>query len=58
MSTDAFKDIEKLESDLWAVSNTPRVNSKLTSSDYFMPLPLLLPSPLLQRNFSATEPLN
>jgi type I restriction enzyme M protein len=37
MKTDAFKDIEKLESDLWEADNL-RANSKLTSSDYFMPV--------------------
>src|SRR5437899_7287181 len=36
--TDAFKDIEKLESDLWEAADNLRANSKLTSSDYFMPV--------------------
>jgi type I restriction enzyme M protein len=36
--TDAFKDIEKLERDLWAAADNLRANSKLTSSDYFMPV--------------------
>jgi len=35
---DAFKDIEKLESDLWEEADNLRANSKLTSSDYFMPV--------------------
>src|SRR5438128_11192601 len=38
MTTDAFKDIEKLESDLWEAADNLRANSKLTSSDYFMPV--------------------
>jgi len=33
-----FKDIEKLEADLWAAADNLRANSKLTSSDYFMPV--------------------
>ncbi len=36
--TDAFKDIEKLETDLWSAADNLRANSKLTSSDYFMPV--------------------
>ena len=36
--TDAFKDIEKLEKDLWEAADNLRANSKLTSSDYFMPV--------------------
>src|SRR5260370_26385826 len=35
---DAFKDIEKLEKDLWEAADNLRANSKLTSSDYFMPV--------------------
>ena len=35
---DAFKDIEKLEGDLWEAADNLRANSKLTSSDYFMPV--------------------
>src|SRR5687768_1380044 len=38
MSADAFKDIERLESDLWEAADNLRANSKLTSSDYFMPV--------------------
>ena len=38
MNSDAFKDIEKLETDLWEAADTLRANSKLTSSDYFMPV--------------------
>jgi type I restriction enzyme M protein len=34
----SFKDIEKLEADLWAAADNLRANSKLTSSDYFMPV--------------------
>jgi len=37
-TTDSFKDIEKLESDLWEAADNLRANSKLTSSDYFMPV--------------------
>lgn len=36
--TNAFKDIEKLEKDLWEAADNLRANSKLTSSDYFMPV--------------------
>jgi type I restriction enzyme M protein len=36
--TDAFKDIEKFEADLWEAADNLRANSKLTSSDYFMPV--------------------
>ena len=35
---DGFKDIEKLEKDLWEAADNLRANSKLTSSDYFMPV--------------------
>jgi len=38
---DAFKDIEKLEADLWEAADTLRANSKLTSSDCFAAPPLL-----------------
>ena len=38
MNSDAFKGIEKLESDLWEAADNLRANSKLTSSDYFMPV--------------------
>src|SRR2546428_3962429 len=38
MTTDTFKDIEKLETDLWEAADNLRANSKLTSSDYFMPV--------------------
>ncbi len=38
MATDAFKDIEKLEASLWEAADNLRANSKLTSSDYFMPV--------------------
>ena len=37
-TTDTFKDIERLESDLWEAADNLRANSKLTSSDYFMPV--------------------
>src|SRR6266511_585646 len=36
--TDTFKDIEKLEADLWEAADNLCANSKLTSSDYFMPV--------------------
>jgi type I restriction enzyme M protein len=36
--TSTFKDIEKLEADLWEAADNLRANSKLTSSDYFMPV--------------------
>ena len=35
---DVFKDIDKLEADLWEAADNLRANSKLTSSDYFMPV--------------------
>ncbi|MHB8894767.1 MAG: type I restriction-modification system subunit M N-terminal domain-containing protein, partial [Candidatus Geothermincolia bacterium] len=38
MASDSFKDIEKLEADLWEAADNLRANSKLTSSDYFMPV--------------------
>ena len=38
MTTNAYKDIEKLETDLWEAADNLRANSKLTSSDYFMPV--------------------
>jgi type I restriction enzyme M protein len=37
-TVDAFKDIEKLEADLWSAADNLRANSKLTSSEYFMPV--------------------
>ena len=37
--TDVFGNIEKLERDLWEAADNLRANSKLTSSDYFMPVP-------------------
>lgn len=33
-----LNNIEKLESDLWEAADNLRANSKLTSSDYFMPV--------------------
>jgi hypothetical protein len=36
--TNTFKDIDKLEADLWEAADHLRANSKLTSSDYFMPV--------------------
>ena len=36
MANETFKDIEKLESDLWEAADNLRANSKLTSSDYFV----------------------
>src|SRR5438046_3869479 len=38
MTGDTYKDIEKLEADLWEAADNLRANSKLTSSDYFMPV--------------------
>jgi len=38
MSNDTFAGIEELESDLWEAADNLRANSKLTSSDYFMPV--------------------
>ncbi|HNT87083.1 MAG TPA: class I SAM-dependent DNA methyltransferase, partial [Candidatus Hydrogenedentes bacterium] len=35
---DVFRDIDKLEADLWEAADNLRANSKLTSSDYFMPV--------------------
>lgn len=35
---ETFNDIEKLESNLWEAADNLRANSKLTSSDYFMPV--------------------
>ena len=36
--TGASRTIEKLEADLWEAADNLRANSKLTSSDYFMPV--------------------
>src|SRR5881398_1428873 len=38
MNNDAFRGIERLEDDLWKAADNLRANSKLTSSDYFMPV--------------------
>jgi len=38
MNNDTFAGIENLESDLWEAADNLRANSKLTSSDYFMPV--------------------
>ena len=38
MTDGSFKDIEKLETSLWEAADNLRANSKLTSSDYFMPV--------------------
>jgi transposase InsO family protein len=38
MTNDAFRGIEKLEADLWEAADNLRANSKLKSSDYFMPV--------------------
>lgn len=38
MHGSSFKDIEKLEADLWQAADNLRANSKLTSSDYFLPV--------------------
>ncbi|MBI2840459.1 MAG: N-6 DNA methylase [Acidobacteria bacterium] len=38
VTNETLKDIEKLEADLWSAADNLRANSKLTSSDYFMPV--------------------
>jgi type I restriction enzyme M protein len=38
MTLETLKNIEKLEADLWEAADNLRANSKLTSSDYFMPV--------------------
>jgi type I restriction enzyme M protein len=38
MTSGNVDNIEKLESDLWSAADNLRANSKLTSSDYFMPV--------------------
>lgn len=38
MSQTALQDIEKLEDSLWAAADNLRANSKLTSSEYCMPV--------------------
>jgi hypothetical protein len=38
MTADTFTNIEKLEADLWEAADNLSANSKLTSSDYFMPV--------------------
>jgi type I restriction enzyme M protein len=38
MTVDTKQSIEKLENDLWSAADNLRANSKLTSSDYFMPV--------------------
>ena len=38
MTNETFRDIDKLEDDLWEAADNLRANSKLTSSDYFMPV--------------------
>jgi len=38
MTTDTFKDIEKLEFDLWDAADNLRANSKLTAGEYCMPV--------------------
>src|SRR5271166_2284538 len=38
MNFGAAGSIEKLETDLWEAADNLRANSKLTSSDYFMPV--------------------
>jgi type I restriction enzyme M protein len=37
-TNNTLRDIEKLEADLWEAADNLRANSKLTSSDYFMPV--------------------
>ncbi len=38
MSSNIFQDTEKLENDLWQAADQLPANSKLTSSNYFMPV--------------------
>src|SRR3989441_8677724 len=38
MTGSTYKDLEKFEADLWEAADNLRANSKLTSSDYFMPV--------------------
>jgi type I restriction enzyme M protein len=38
LSADHIDNVEKLEADLWSAADNLRANSKLTSSDYFMPV--------------------
>jgi type I restriction enzyme M protein len=38
MFSSSLPDIQKLEADLWQAADNLRANSKLTSSDYFMPV--------------------
>lgn len=38
MTGSTYNDLEKFESDLWEAADNLRANSKLTSSDYFMPV--------------------
>lgn len=38
MTPNTYHDIERPEADLWAAADNLRANSKLTSSDYFMPV--------------------
>jgi type I restriction enzyme M protein len=38
VNSDAFNNVQKLEADLWEAADNLRANSKLTSSDYFMPV--------------------
>jgi hypothetical protein len=43
MTTDTFKDIEPLESDLWDAADNLRANSKLTAADFKKRRALMLP---------------
>jgi type I restriction enzyme M protein len=38
MTEEPLHNLEKLEADLWEAADNLRANSKLTSSDYFMPV--------------------
>src|SRR5687767_6359486 len=38
MNGDALRDLGEFEKDLWEAADNLRANSKLTSSDYFMPV--------------------
>ena len=56
MTASSFRDIDKLESDLWEAADNLRANSKLTSSDYFMPVlgVIFLPGMLAGHAAAAT----
>ncbi len=53
--SDGFKDIEKLEKDLWEAADNLRANTKLTSSDYFMPVLGVIFLRLAANRFDAAQ---